>query len=163
MFICGFYKIYFTKPLWTTSFVFCIFSAILGKKSFLNESPVFQKLWLQIQSLNYLAVTITIIASLFKNVKIPSMSSPSWWSSKTFWKICLRSKRPLWYFKKIPKTPWKQPLYPDYLSLCNYAEMVSFSSTNKILSWLTPLSVKNGFAVFKNILLSDAFLWSSLL
>ena len=88
MFICGFYKFLGVSTLQNPSgqlpLFFVSFSAILGKKNFLNESPVFQKLWLQIQSLNYLAVTITIIASLFKNVKIPSMPSPSLWSSKTF-------------------------------------------------------------------------------
>ena len=74
----AFNSIYFREHLRVTAAVFVSFSVILLKKSFLNDSPVFQKFKLQTQSLNCLAVTIAIIPMLSENIKISSMRSPAW-------------------------------------------------------------------------------------
>ena len=89
---------------------FASFSEILVKKAFWMILQYFRNI-----SLSTVAIAISILLS--KNVKIPSMLSTAWSSSK---KICPLSKRPPRYCWHIPKSLWKRPVYPDHFFSCGY-------------------------------------------
>ena len=71
-----FKNIYFLEHPLVAFSVICIFFCSLIKKAFRIDSPVFQKLYLQTQSLCRLVFAITISTLLSKKVKIPSIPSP---------------------------------------------------------------------------------------
>ena len=100
-FFCESYKVfkntYFTEHLGrVTASVFCIF--------FCNFD-YFSKSFGCLNPYQY------ILYCYLKNVKIPSMPSPVWSSSKTIWNICPISKRP-------PRH--SLPVYADYFFSCDY-------------------------------------------
>ena len=90
---------------------FASFFEILVKKSF----------WMILQSFRNIFVSTVAIAIsilLSKNVKIPSMLSTAWSSSKKIWRL---NKRPPRYCWHIPKILWKWPMHLDYFFSCDYA------------------------------------------